>query len=606
MSRSNVVKASPFLVASLVLAAVSPSVGCSGRISLGGEIDGGSSGSGPESSSSGGTDTGASCSAVTSCGGNVVGTWTATSSCLNVTGQADLSPLGVGCTSAPVTGSLWVTGTWSANSDGTYSDNTTTSGNEQLELPASCLNITGTPVTCDGIAEAIPSLGYAAATCTTAAGGGCACSATVQQTGGIAFVSASAPTSGTSMTSGDVITTSDGTKYSYCVSGTTMTLTPEGTAPTVTGTVMLQKSGSSGSSGDSGSSGSSSSAGDSGGSITPCDVLAAGGNPCVAAHSTTRLVYGGYTGPLYQVCNGPVLSGGPDYCTSGTTMDIRTVAGGYADYAAQDAFCAGGSCTISIIYDQSPNHNDLKPTPAGGGAKTSANDPAIANALPTTLNGHKGYGVLITPGIGYRILHGVGTATGDQPETEYMVTGQNKLTDGCCFDYGNAETDAHDDGNGASEAVYFGGGVAWGTGFPGGHQNGPWVMADLENGLYAGWQNGQSQDQAIPTNTPLHFDFVTAVVVGDTSDQNGGMGRFALYGGDATTGTLTAMYDGIRPAKPGYVPMAKQGSVILGTAGDNSDSDGGEWYEGVMTSGAATTATLNNLQANIVAAGYGK
>ena len=59
-------------------------------------------------------------------------------------------------------------------------------------------------------------------------------------------------------------------------------------------------------------------------------------------------------------------------------------------------------------------------------------------------------------------------ATGDNPETEYMVTSQNDLIDSCCFDYGNAETSSHDDGNGAMEAVYFGGGVSWGTGSPGG------------------------------------------------------------------------------------------------------------------------------------------
>jgi hypothetical protein len=52
--------------------------------------------------------------------------------------------------------------------------------------------------------------------------------------------------------------------------------------------------------------------------------------------------------------------------------------------------------------------------------------------------------------------------------------------------------------------------------------------------------------------------------------------------------------------------MAKQGSIILGTGGDNSDGDGGRWYEGVMASGAATAATVNALQANIVTAGYGK
>ncbi|WP_248963865.1 arabinofuranosidase catalytic domain-containing protein [Sphaerisporangium perillae] len=31
----------------------------------------------------------------------------------------------------------------------------------------------------------------------------------------------------------------------------------------------------------------------------PCDIYAAGGTPCVAAHSTTRALYGTYNGPLY-------------------------------------------------------------------------------------------------------------------------------------------------------------------------------------------------------------------------------------------------------------------------------------------------------------------
>jgi len=96
------------------------------------------------------------------------------------------------------------------------------------------------------------------------------------------------------------------------------------------------------------------------------------------------------------------------------------------------------------------------------------------------------------------------------------------------------------------------------------------------------------------------------VLVGDTMDKNAGMGRFALYGGDATTGTLKTMYDGIRPAKTGYVPMHKEGSIVLGIAGDNSDGGAGWFFEGVMASGAATLTTINALQANIVAAGYGK
>jgi hypothetical protein len=342
-----------------------------------------------------------------------------------------------------------------------------------------------------------------------------------------------------------------------------------------------------------------------------CDILATAGNPCVAAHSTVRTLYGAYTGSLYQVCKGSFVAG-PSSCT-GTTKDIGVVAGGYADSATQDTFCSGGSCTISIIYDQSPNKNDLHPSPPGGN-KNSPDNPVNATDLKLTLNGHEVYGVYIKVGTGYRSGCGgcltktaKGTATGDAAETEYMVTSQNGKqpgnSEGCCFDYGNAETSSDDDGDGTMEAVYFGGGVAWGTGSPGGHTNGPWVMADLENGLYAGWDG---DDQNIASNTPLKFNYVTAMVVGDTAAQNSGKGRFALYGADATAGNLTTEYDGIRPAKTGYVPMAKKGSIILGTGGDNSDGTTGQWFEGVMATGAATLTTLNAVQANIVAAKYGK
>ena len=339
----------------------------------------------------------------------------------------------------------------------------------------------------------------------------------------------------------------------------------------------------------------------------PCDLLSAAGNPCVTAHSTVRVLSSTYTGPLYQVCKGS-FTAGPSSCTSGMTMDIGAV-GGYADAASQDTFCSGGSCTISIIYDQSGKGNDLRPAPAGG-QKKSPDNPVSATALPIMAAGHKAYGVFIKPNLGYRAgCTGCmtpktnGMATGDDPETIYMVTSQNAFNNGCCFDYGNAETSANDDGNGTMEAVYYGSGVVWGTGYPGGRTN-PWIMADLENGLYAGWEN--SQDQAISTNTPIMFPFITGIVVGDTADKNGGKGRFAIYAGDATQGALIIKYDGIRPAKNGYVPMQKQGSLILGIGGDNSDGATGQFFEGVTATGAASTTTVANLQAAIAGAGYGQ
>jgi hypothetical protein len=319
-----------------------------------------------------------------------------------------------------------------------------------------------------------------------------------------------------------------------------------------------------------------------------------------------RLLVSDYTGPLYQLCKGRA-NPGPRSC-QGETLDIGLVDGGYADKAAHDAFCTGASCTITTIYDQSGQGNHLEPAP-GGGADPTDDPPANADDLPVTLNGHDAYAILIRPGMGYRsgcndctVKRGNGTATGDEPETQYWVTSQRDLVDGCCFDYGNCETTQNDDGNGTMETLYFGGGVVWGTGEGG--KPGPWMMADLENGLYAGWENGQ--DKNISTNHPLHYDFVHGVVVGDTQDKNGGKGRFAIYGGDATTGTLQTMYDGIRPEKPGYVPMHKQGSIELGIGGDNSSTGGGRFYEGVMANGAATKETVDALQEAIVAAGYGQ
>ena len=328
----------------------------------------------------------------------------------------------------------------------------------------------------------------------------------------------------------------------------------------------------------------------------PCDVLEGAGHPCVAAHSTVRLLVRGYAGPLYQLRR-----------QDGSPVDVGVV-DGYADAAAHDAFCAGQSCVISILYDQAPFKNHLTPAPPGS-AKPTPGRPVPSDRLKITANGRSVYGMLFRPGEGYRAFcrdcpypeNGIsGTAVKDEPQTMYMVTSQRDLVNGCCFDYGNAEWTQNNDREGTMEAVYVGQGVVWGTGV----QGGPWVMADLENGLYAGWEN--NQDRNISTSLPMKYDFLTAVVVGDTAEKNNGKGRFALYGGDATAGALITTYDGIRPEKPGYVPMQKQGSIILSIGGDNSDFDGGRFYAGVMANGAATKATVDALQQTIVAAGYGK
>ncbi|MER5730728.1 alpha-L-arabinofuranosidase B [Streptomyces sp. NPDC002138] len=311
----------------------------------------------------------------------------------------------------------------------------------------------------------------------------------------------------------------------------------------------------------------------------PCDIYAAGGTPCVAAHSTTRSLYGTYGGALYQVKR----------AKDGAVKDIGVRgAGGYADAAAQDAFCVGTSCVITVLYDQSGKGNHLTQAPAGGAAGGPDN---LANAVeaPVTLaGGHKAYGVYVAPGTGYRNNHTNGIAVDDQPEGMYAVLDGTHYNGGCCFDYGNAETSSNDTGNGHMEAIYFGNIKVWGYGAG----DGPWVMADLENGLFSGVNTRYN------ANDPsVSHRFLTAIVKGAPN-------QWAIRAGNAQSGGLSTYYSGARPNAAGYHPMHKEGAIILGIGGDNSKGSAGTFYEGVMTSGYPSDATENAVQANIAAAGY--
>jgi hypothetical protein len=138
------------------------------------------------------------------------------------------------------------------------------------------------------------------------------------------------------------------------------------------------------------------------------------------------------------------------------------------------------------------------------------------------------------------------------------------------------------------ECIYFGNSTQWGKG----SGTGPWVMADMEDGLFAG------QSYAAPsTNTTMNADYVTAIVKGNSGNS------WAIRGGNAQSGTLTNLYSGVRPTN--YNPMKKEGAIILGIGGDNSNTGEGTFFEGAITSGYPTDATENAVQANIIAAGYG-
>ena len=73
----------------------------------------------------------------------------------------------------------------------------------------------------------------------------------------------------------------------------------------------------------------------------------------------------------------------------------------------------------------------------------------------------------------------------------------------CCFDFGNGEADSDDNGAAHMDAVNFST-----TCWAGGHctGNGPWVQADLENGLFMGANNTNLANQG------NNSDFATALL----------------------------------------------------------------------------------------------
>ena len=50
--------------------------------------------------------------------------------------------------------------------------------------------------------------------------------------------------------------------------------------------------------------------------------------------------------------------------------------------------------------------------------------------------------------------------------------------------------------------------------------------------------------------------------------------------------------------------MKKQGAIILGIGGDNSDAAIGTFFEGVITAGYTSDQADDDVQANIVSVGY--
>ena len=220
----------------------------------------------------------------------------------------------------------------------------------------------------------------------------------------------------------------------------------------------------------------------------PCDLYAQGGTPCVAAHSVTRALFAAYAGPLYQVRR----------LSDNATKDVPALgAGGVVDAGAQDAFCGADACVIHRLYDQSPHRNHLHVAKAGGAVRLSSavnsrgvtggvDSPTCSAALAkacggpklagnaecvlcleaanatalaaagcsrtdatewcgpdrpvnatrgrVVVGGHAAYAAVFEGSQGYRLDETSGVATGDEPESLYMVVSGTHYNNKCCFE----------------------------------------------------------------------------------------------------------------------------------------------------------------------------
>lgn len=156
----------------------------------------------------------------------------------------------------------------------------------------------------------------------------------------------------------------------------------------------------------------------------PCDIYEDAGTPCVGAFSTTRALFVSYIGPLYDLKRQ----------IDGKTRAIAcTEEGGLADSASHEAFCNSTDCTMERIYDQSKYANHLTIAPGGPWYSPFPDHGVNASRAKTSMRGHTVYGAFFEGKMGYRNDNTTGVATGDAPETMYMVVEARHFNNKCTY-----------------------------------------------------------------------------------------------------------------------------------------------------------------------------
>lgn len=206
--------------------------GGAGGPGSGGSAGAGAGGAAGQSAGTGGS--GATCPSVSPCGGNIVGTWKVTQSC--VTASEDLNSAGAGCTGATAVLEITYGGSLTYKSDLTFDYSAVTATEIVHEhFPSGCSPF---GLTCQQLAQTATDGGPPR--CSIDALGGCNCDS-------VMMLTSSYPT-GTYAVSGSMLTTTSTTSMpstsSFCVQGSVLYLIPgqaADAAVSLTGELVLAK-----------------------------------------------------------------------------------------------------------------------------------------------------------------------------------------------------------------------------------------------------------------------------------------------------------------------------------------------------------------------------
>jgi hypothetical protein len=281
-------------------------------------------------------------------------------------------------------------------------------------------------------------------------------------------------------------------------------------------------------------------------------------------------------------------------------MDIGMTLDGYADTASQDSFCSGTTCTVSTLYDQSGNKNDLQRGSAGqpgNGARSGSDDyESSATKLSITAGGRSVYALYMAQYEGYRTpvnAIATGVPVGNKDQGIYELADGTHSGGACCWEFGSGSPDPTK--YVTTNSLFFGTGF-WGKGVA----SGPWFGGDFGGGVWMGGSatgDPGTSGTPNPNNPSLKVPFALGIL-------HTPVGQYALRMADLSTASdLTTAYDG---AIPTLKTWANAGGIILGVGDDNSNNSFGTFYEGAITNGSPSNATDLLIMKNIQAVGYTK